>query len=471
MKKKRQAKKTWSRVWAAMLTVVALPLVIWALEQFVTYDWGQGVLRSVLVLAIALFCVVLFHIAPRLRRGANPPTVLGVLLVGAALVFCGINIQTGVRSISETTDESELFLDQGQISYRSLRLLSEGRNPWSETAVLDFMVLDRLWLSLGFKWRDCLEQDDAELGSPEDQMVRYSEDFPTYWETLDADLMPHLLPRVTDDPDCEHFHLQSRAMGAKYGPTLFALYAPAVSFWGKRGITITHLLFFIAMCVLLGWIAVQSGNKSWAAVAIPLLVFVVPSHVRHNTLSGTTHDVIATFFAFVGLALLFGKKVRANLGAVAIGVSISIKLMPGLFFVPLLLGRPKRSWLYCALPLVVAYTPPMIWEWRGFLNNVILFYFFIFGGDDTGIAFYLSPLLAKVLKVVGLAVILGALVWFRKKSWTFTNALQYLVIAHAAFLAVGNYFHNNYLVWFLPLVGLLLMCSLVGDRSRKVPDS
>jgi uncharacterized membrane protein len=222
------------------------------------------------------------------------------------------------------------------------------------------------------------------------------------------------------------------------------------------------LLLILARCIAPG------KTLLWA---IPLSFFIIPIHVRHNTLDSSTHDVIPTFFALAYLLFLFHNRSRPRIAALLLGISISIKLAPGIFYAPILLVPSYRRGLpYLFLPIALAFALPAAWEFQGFLNNILLWYFFTMDTDSTALAHFLSPNIRVVLKMFGLLIIFRMLWLMRSKEWSVDSQLQFLLISHAAPMIVGNYFHNNYLVWLLPIIGLVLLRAL-NNCVVKQPTS
>jgi hypothetical protein len=55
-------------------------------------------------------------------------------------------------------------------------------------------------------------------------------------------------------------------------------------------------------------------------------------------------------------------------------------------------------------------------------------------------------------------------VW--KSKWHPRSAAEYVLLAGLPALATGKVFHNNYLVWLLPLVALLVGETVLASRAE-----
>lgn len=55
-----------------------------------------------------------------------------------------------------------------------------------------------------------------------------------------------------------------------------------------------------------------------------------------------------------------------------------------------------------------------------------------------------------------------------KQQWSAPSLLTYLWVAHAGALLGGAIFHNNYLIWLLPLLGLTFLFSAERGISAGI---
>jgi hypothetical protein len=141
---------------------------------------------------------------------------------------------------------------------------------------------------------------------------------------------------------------------------------------------------------------------------------------------------------------------------VLVGLSISIKLLPGALFVACCLPGERRGAyaLGGAIGLLPA-AASLAASPQAFVNNLLLFNA-LRPTDSTSWLHYAPPLartLAGGVLVVGLLAS-AAWVWLRRPSLLERVALGTGSVLLA--LLTGPISHRNYLLWWLPLMALLL---------------
>jgi hypothetical protein len=428
--------------------LVVLALVVGYLELFRELDWGHGIWRATLVVVMA---GVAYALLTR-PRGLNPPAPRPFLVALAAAAALIVNLVAGVQAISRTLKTGEIEMDQGQNSYRAIGYLRAGANPYGQTAMLD----PESWADLAYAVphvRGCL------LAPLPDNLEAALD---RYWYTADPRATTTLLPAISQAPECKPFRIQSASLGYKYGPMLLASYLPFVLVFGKSGIFLTHLVLVLLSAGLLLWHGLRQ-RRPLSVVAGALLLFLAPSHLRHNVFEASASDlgpVLAATFAVMMLA-----RGRDGWAAFFIGLSVASKTLPGVVYVPLLLACRPRTWVAFVAPVVVSFVPFLVWDGTGLVNNIVRFNL---GRptDSTALAHFLPRPGMLFVQAIGLLVLVLALLRARRRGWAPSAILAYLWVANAAALAGGTVFHNNYLLWLLPLLALTCLSFGASDDAR-----
>jgi len=102
---------------------------------------------------------------------------------------------------------------------------------------------------------------------------------------------------------------------------------------------------------------------------------------------------------------------------------------------------------------------------RGLLLLTLAHNLFLFNltryGDSTALSYYLPGPAQKAVIALCATALLVAIVQNHRLGWSSAGQLAYLLIAHLGLFLSAKIFHNNYLVWLLPLYGLWLSDSLL----------
>ena len=414
--------------------------VVAYLELFRALDYGHGIVRALLLVGLAGAACWLLG---RVERGAGlgPSTWM---LLPAALVAMLVNLVAGGQAISRTVATHEIQLDQGQNTFRAIQYLRLGANPYGRSALLDPASYSELVTSL--------QRHPSCLVRPSSSAWRAA--FRRYWLEVSRPVPAVVMPAIADNPECQTHQRALASLGYKYGPALLAFYAPFVWGFDKPGIFVAHIVLVLLATWLLAWFGRNGAGfwtGSWPLAAGGALLFLAPSHLRHNVLASSASDLGPTLAAVAAVVCL--TRGKDGWAAFLIGVSVACKVLPGLIYVPLLLSCRRRTWAVGLVPVLAAYVPFLAWDAQGFVNNTFLFNL---GrpADSTALAFSISGTTRALVQVAGLAAACFSLNRACKQAWTLSAVLSYLWVAHVAVLLSGPIFHNNYLVWLLPLLSL-----------------
>jgi hypothetical protein len=427
------------------------------MRQFLVWDWGMGGYRALLVVALGLWCV-LFALWCRRRKVAwsNPRLVcLGMLCLGALGV--ARDLGTGVSSVRRTVETQEILLDQGQVAYDAVQYFRRyGVNPYSADLVLELDTAGAV-VRRGQE-TGCIEGDGFDSRAIAEALRRQ----------LPVEDVRDMLPPVSQDQRCTDAlgpHLERLAY--KKGPLQFIGYFVFVSVFGRAGIYVFHILAFAGLLVVLVSMVRRFGND-WLLVGPALVVTLCPDHIGRNVLHLSASDILPVLLSMLALRLLLAGRARGY--GVALALAMSSKLLPGLLYLPLLSSVKRRHWWALFVPLIVLHAPFALWDWNGFLKNAV-FHALVRRTDSTALVHYLSSewrvlLMAVVLVVIGVFYLRA---W--RERWSTGHVLAYLIAAHLGVYLTGSFFHNNYLVWFMPLLGFCVAAALAsGARARRPRD-
>lgn len=416
------------------------------------YNWEHGRLR------VAVLIVLTVAIAMWLRRQA-PHKVATRRFLQAAIVVLAFaatwNVVVGVQAVVRTARTNTIVGDYGQISYRAWQMLTHGINPYSTSAFLDPYTLD------------LFQQSFAKCYSPPsyEGSIWRQQSFAKYWDTLEpadaAVFLPTINP-VEHSPKCDKAALALRTLGYRYGPVALGVYAPFLWAFGPPGLYVCHLLWLLALLATAFYAARGRSQQHQLTWIFALLFLLVPHLLRFETFTWSAMDIIPIVLALGGLAAL--TRGREMTGATLFALSVGAKILPGALYVPLLLGARKRTWFVFGAVSLVVWGPFLTWDFEGLINNSVRFSTLRRATTTTWLH-YMSSTQGKMVTLLAMLLLVGAIAWAHRQSWQWRTTLVYLVVAHAATLLGGRVLHNNYFLWLLPLWGLAFAEGLFANNS------
>lgn len=413
------------------------------IELFSYWDWDHGIVRGLLIMLLAILMYGLLQAGRRFRISALSAGITRALLTVIAIVAVCACLTAACTSIRRTAAGGEILLEQGKISYRAIRLMEQGLNPYGQKTLLDPIQYIAVHTQV--------KQSSACLISPAGDL--YPE-LMHYWQTLDVQrAADKLLFAFKNDPACERWVIYADSLGYKYGPILLAGYWPFVQLWDKAGIYIAHLTILGFFAAGLLFIGRRRYDRRAGFFLLPVIMLLAPFPVRNNTLHLSASDLLPTAAA-VTAALYFLEK-RHIAGVILLALSIGAKPLPGLLYLPLMLGVGLRYWFLLSGAGLCIYAPVFLWDIQGAVNNLVLFNF-LRSTDSTALLHYLPEAIKPFVPAIALIGI-GVLAWRAHRArWIPGVTFEYLIGAHLLLWAGGKIFHNNYLVWIMPLLGLAL---------------
>ena len=114
----------------------------------------------------------------------------------------------------------------------------------------------------------------------------------------------------------------------------------------------------------------------------------------------------------------------------------------------------------------------VLWDATGVWNNIVLFNL-VRPTDSTSLMHYLAPGVGFLVTFAAASLLLGLLVFLKRRHWPLLGQWHYLAVGLILTCLCGKVFHNNYLVWLLPVLGtyaLALICGLVIPRLPRLTD-
>jgi hypothetical protein len=425
------------------------------------YDWGEGILRSLFLLTLLALTVLLWRLSSRVRLSFDDKAVRRAVwtLAALCLVVIGINARDGYKALDHLRKTDRIMLDQGQINYRAVHYLRSGRNPYGTDAVLEMPVVFGNFRQ--YRANGCATwADDV----PDTLKEFKAQAFEPYWASLSRDSARLVRPLSIDDqPDCDVVRASFKRMALKYGPVTFLTYAPFVLLTEKSGIYWGNFFAVVALCLMLAYSIRAFCSDSKALGLLALIALLAPPTIRWNTLWLTASDLQATALGF--LAVILHAKQRRDGAAILIGLACAAKLLPGLLYLPLLLGMRPRQWLLFGAAFCLPLAPFVVWDGEGVLQNLFLFNL-VRPSDSTALIHFLPAAMHWPLRAVVALAAAAVALWAHRSRWVLEATLFYLAVVHLMVWSVGSIFHNNYLLWIMP--SYILFIARVLSRPRRV---
>lgn len=430
-----------------------LPLLLISLgatglfELFFHYDWDSGVVRGGLVVAL-LTLMLLAHrssqtpVHPEQSRGRWPRWLLVAASLGAGFLLYWHFKEGIISTVRQRRSE------MGDIHVRAVKLLGHGVTPWRFGTVLESGALRFL------------------IQAPEVVACRTLSVTPS--EAAQAQLWEserrgsELFPERINEPGCERGRSILAVVGYRYGPAMLAAYVPLVSVLGRGGEYVTHLVFLLA---ILGAMAVLLRPLALEGLVMACVIVLGQSVLRRDTLLDSDCDLIPT--AMMLWALVAFEKGRSLTAGALTGLTLAAKVFPAVFLLPLLLSRSVsrgRALAGCALVSLITWGPALALDGVGVWDNVFRFNIER-GGDSTALAHFVPPLLMTLLRLI--IVAWCALAFYRlvlRPRAGPGEPLLFVAVCMGLFFLFTKVFHNNYVVWWLPVVGVTLARALTAPR-------
>ena len=241
---------------------------------------------------------------------------------------------------------------------------------------------------------------------------------------------------------------------------MLAAYVPTVGLLHTRGILVTNFIADLA-CV---WLIFRLGRRidgPNAGLASLFLSLALPALMRQNY-GKAANDLVA--LAPLLLALLALPKQYA-LSGFWLGLSIAAKPLPGVAFLPCCLPSTPQGRTYFAAGLAAGLLPIIpfaLWSPTELFNNIILFNM-VRPADGTSWLYYAPPALGWLARIAFALVFLGTATRFWRSPASLATRAAFALVVVGCTLLSGAVSHQNYLLWWFPL-----LCLLVGARAAAL---
>ena len=247
-----------------------------------------------------------------------------------------------------------------------------------------------------------------------------------------------------------------RFYGFKYGPTMIAGYALS-AYFPRQGFKYSSLVFLsISLLLTLSLVAKEKPTNITliAQLVFALTIFLSSQRLWYELFTQGVNDIFPVMLLLLAFVLLHRQKYL--LTGLSLGLSISAKFSPGLFFLlvlgPLLFNRRLILGLLLGLsPLV----PFLLWDYQSILDNFIFFH----GTkppDSTSLMSLVPSNWWWCFSVLQVSAMFGSLALsFRRRpsSW---SVIYYGSLLLTFIEITYREVHGNHLIWFVPLAAIIL---------------
>jgi multisubunit Na+/H+ antiporter MnhC subunit len=343
-----------------------------------------------------------------------------------ALTYSGLAIYS---DCAEYYNRGELqAVDQPVTTMLAAQELAESSSPWAEDALIDNTFY-------GHAYNADWDQDCVRRVSAAEVQINRSEACEEASRKIRSDL---------------------RMMGYKYGPILPIMSLLPVQKLGYWGIGLVSGLCVLLFAASLAWLLLVSGYRTSTALLLTAFVLVLPP--VHETIYRQMTDPLPTALMLFALAATLSR--RQFTGGLLCALSVGVKLLPGPFVGPILLRRGKWPSLAAGLflGLSIWLVPIMLIDPMGYFRNIVLF-ILRRNPDPTALAWAMGPWFTLVGTGLFLAWIMLYLIGRLPMRY-------YLVFAMGTLLLTSKIFHDDYMMWWIPL---LLLPPLLDEDLGHAP--
>jgi hypothetical protein len=263
--------------------------------------------------------------------------------------------------------------------------------------------------------------------------------------------------------------------GYKYLPLMIGLHAPFVAAFGPMGVLVCNLAMIALLCAM-----VQATVRGPEARLIGLAVLLVTPELMESSLAMGFNDLPGTLLVLAAFLVSRGLDFRAALlSGLLLGCSVSCKLMPAAVAITLLF--PPRHWLAYGLGVGMGLLPTLAflaWDPAAFLRNVILFNL-VRLPDPTSWRLFAPLWLGKAASLGAMSLWLGTSGWLAWRSWrngqqplsadpvAIELRLKLYVLLVLVVTMAGATAHDDYMIWWMPALVLLLAREADLQESRR----
>ena len=249
--------------------------------------------------------------------------------------------------------------------------------------------------------------------------------------------------------------------GYKYLPVMIAIHLPFVVPFGPMAVLWANALMMAALCAV---VCVMVRDRAARLTAIAVLL-VAPEMAESSFAMGF-NDLPGTLLVLAAFAVWGRWPLAAGL---LVGLGVSCKLMPALAAVTILF--PPRRWKPYAVGVALGGLPILAflaWDAQAFLRNIVLFNL-VRWPDPTSWRMIAPAWMGKAASLGAVALWLGGsarLAWRAQGGEVPLDArLRLFAIVTLALIMAGATAHDDYMIWWMPALAVLLAREAVRGRD------
>lgn len=264
--------------------------------------------------------------------------------------------------------------------------------------------------------------------------------------------------KLVIDPEPRSMPGLAHLTGYKYMPLMPIVYLPLGSVFRERGVLATNAVLDLATTVLVFLLGARLGGRRAGGLAA-VLYLSVPL-VPREVLGINATDLSAVIPLLAALLLV---ETNPALAGLSVGLSISVKLLPGVLFVPCCLPTKRRgSYAWGLLAGLIPVAEFLVISPREILMNAV-----VFNGirptDSTswllGTPRSFSTAARLAFATLGLAYSYRS---YRKRDQPLSDRCAFGVLLILGSILSAPMNHRNYQVWWIPIFAALLAATSFG---------
>lgn len=255
------------------------------------------------------------------------------------------------------------------------------------------------------------------------------------------------ISRIGNDPKFWGYH---------QGPAMILFYIPSAWFSSAALKAITVIYGVLLFCVIALLLHEKENPKVvWmSSSAFAILVMLIPERGWYELLIQGSTDIFPMLLILASV-YLFDKK-RSLAAGICAGLSFSAKFSPALFFIVLFLRKKLDLRFFNGVIIgCVPFIVFLAWSGAAMIKNVFLFHA-VKKFDSTSLYSVTPASLHFIFPLIQLSALLFFLmINFQKEIETKTLVAHFsllLILIEVTYREV----HTNHLLWFIPLLALLL---------------
>jgi hypothetical protein len=270
--------------------------------------------------------------------------------------------------------------------------------------------------------------------------------------------------------EMSRFGQDHRFWAFKYGPGMVLGYGLAAIWPDGVGLKISNLLYYGATVAMVCVLAAPRGSRlprlpSPTTCAFVVALAFVPGRVRFELLQQGVIDAFPTLL-LVG-SLLAVRRQTWFFAGLLVGLSVSAKISPGVFFLLLFVRRDiSRRFILGALCGLAPLLAFIAWDARALYDNAFLFHA-TKSFDSTSLMSVVPRGLHFLFPVLQLLACLGTIAWGQLRRLDVRSIVRRYLVLMTLVEVTYREMHINHLFWFIPFIILELAWLRAPDADTK----